>query len=57
MMVVTIVVRRRAGVNSAAKLGRRSVPARFFAIQAGDSGRNGRMTISGMAGRTPEISV
>ncbi len=57
MIVVTIVVRRRSGANSAAMLGRLSVPAAFFCCQAGDSGRNGRIRISGMAGMTPDISV
>ena len=38
-------------------LGRFSVPACFFAFQAGDSGKNGRMRIKGMAGITPEINV
>ena len=55
--VVTIVVRRNCGVNSSAIDGRRSVPAAFFACQAGDSGRKGRMMISGSAGNTPEINV
>ena len=43
MIVVTIVVRRRSGLNSAAMLGRFSVPAARFCAQAGDSGRNGRI--------------
>ena len=49
MMVVTIVVRRSSGVNNAARLGRRNVPAALFRCQAGDSGRNGRITMSGRA--------
>ena len=57
MGLVMIVVRRSSGVNSAAKLGRFSVPAFFFSCHSGDSGRNGRINISGMAGMTPEISV
>ena len=57
MTVVTIVVRRNCGVKSAAKLGRLSVPARFFCRHIGDSGRNGRMMMSGIAGMTPDISV
>ena len=57
MIVVTIVVRRNAGENSAAMLGRFSVPAAFFCCQIGDSGRNGRMRISGIAGIRPDISV
>ena len=57
MIVVTIVVRRNCGRNSSAKLGRFSVPAAFFSCHAGDSGRNGRMMISGIAGMTPDISV
>ena len=55
--VVTIVVRRNSGVKRAAKLGRLRVPARFFSCHAGDSGRNGLMTMSGIAGITPDISV
>ena len=54
---MTIVVLRRSPWNSSARLGRLSVPACFFSRQAGDSGRKGRMSISGMAGITPEISV
>ena len=50
MIVVTIVVRRSSGENSAAMLGRLSVPALFFCCQIGDSGRNGRIRISGIAG-------
>jgi hypothetical protein len=57
MIVVTIVVRLKRGWNSSPKLGRLSVPARFFSRQIGDSGRKGRMTISGIAGRIPDISV
>ena len=57
MIVVTIVVRRNSGVNNAAKLGRLSVPASFLARHVGDSGRNGRMIISGIAGMSPEMSV
>ena len=55
--VVTIVVVRSAGEKSAAMLGRFSVPAAFFCCHAGDSGRNGRMKISGIAGITPDITV
>ena len=57
MIVVTIVVRRSSGEKSWAMLGRFSVPAAFFSAQAGDSGRNGRITSSGIAGITPEMSV
>ena len=57
MIVVTIVVRRSSGENSSAMLGRRSVPAARFCAQTGDSGRNGRIAISGMAGIRPDISV
>jgi hypothetical protein len=57
MIVVTIVVRRSSGVKSAATEGRFSVPAAFFACHAGDSGRKGRMMMSGSAGMTPEMSV
>ena len=55
--VVTIVVRRSAGANNSAMLGRRSVPASLRCRQTGDSGRNGRMRMSGTAGMTPDISV
>ena len=55
--VVTRVVRRYRIWNSWAGLGRLRVPAAFFSRQTGDSGRNGRMTIRGMAGTTPDISV
>ena len=55
--VVTIVVVRNCGWNNSPKLGRFSVPASFFAAHVGDSGRNGRMMISGIAGTTPDISV
>ena len=55
--VVTIVVVRNCGWKSSPKLGRLSVPAVFFSRQVGDSGRNGRMRISGIAGMTPDISV
>src|SRR5579872_5125344 len=57
MIVVTIVVRRSRGSKSSVRLGRLSAPAAFFAAQAGDSGRNGRITISGMAGINPDINV
>jgi hypothetical protein len=57
MIVVTMVVRRNSGVKSAAKLGRLRVPARFFSSHAGDSGRNGRISINGIAGMTPDMSV
>ena len=58
MIVVTIVVRAELRARTArAMLGRLSVPACFFCCQIGDSGRNGRMTISGIAGITPDISV
>lgn len=57
MIVVTIVVRRKAGENSSPIVGRCKVPAARFAAQIGDSGRNGRMRIKGNAGMTPDISV
>src|SRR5262249_18479823 len=57
MIVVIMVVRRNCGAYSSATLGRFSVPAAFFSLQSGDSGRNGRMTISGIAGIKPEIIV
>ena len=57
MIVVTIVVCANRGWNSSPKLGRFSVPASFFSRHAGDSGRNGRIRISGIAGMTPDISV
>ena len=55
--VVTIVVRRKRGANSSPKLGRLSVPWRLRCSHNGDSGRNGRMIISGSAGANPDISV
>ena len=54
---MTIVTRFRSPWKIAARLGRFSVPACFFARQAGDSGRNGRIRMSGSAGITPEMSV
>ena len=57
MIVVTIVVRRSAGENSSPRLGRRSVPAARFSAHTGDSGRNGRIRMSGIAGINPDISV
>ena len=54
---VTIVVRRSSGAKSAAMLGRLSVPAARLAAQIGDSGRKGRIRISGKAGIRPDISV
>ena len=57
MIIVTMVVRRSSGANSPAMLGRLSVPADFLAAHFGDSGRNGRITISGIAGIKPDISV
>ena len=57
MIVVTIVVRANCGWKSSPNDGRFSVPAAFFSRQTGDSGRNGRMTISGIAGMRPDISV
>ena len=55
--VVTMVVLRKRGLNSSAKLGRLSVPASFFTFQVGDSGRNGRITMRGIAGMIPDINV
>src|SRR5262245_37942634 len=52
-----IVVRRSSGANSSRKLGRFKVPASFFFCHEGDSGKNGRMTISGIAGINPDINV
>jgi len=57
MIVVTSVVRRNSGENNAPRLGRRSVPAALLAAHLGDSGRNGRITIKGIAGMMPLISV
>ena len=57
MIVVTIVVRANRGWKSSPKHGRFSVPAGFFSRHTGDSGRNGRITISGIAGIRPDISV
>ena len=55
MIVVTIVVRASCGEKSSAKLGRFSVPSARFARHAGDSGRNVRIIINGMAGISPDI--
>src|SRR5687767_43409 len=52
-----IVVRRRPGAKISRRLGRLSVPASFFRCHTGDSGRNGRMIIKGIAGIRPDISV
>ena len=57
MSVDTTVVRSKAGENSCMMLGRFNVPASFFCFQTGDSGRNGRMKMSGMAGSSPDIKV
>jgi len=57
MIVVTTVVRRNCGVNRSAMFGRFNVPAAFFSRQMGDSGRNGRTIIRGIAGITPDMSV
>ena len=38
-------------------LGRFSVPSFFLRAHSGDSGRNGRMIIRGIAGMTPAINV
>ena len=35
----------------------RALPAARCAFQIGDSGRNGRIRISGIAGMTPDITV
>ena len=55
--VVTQVVSRNAGWKSSVRLGRFNVPLDFFSCQAGDSGKNGLMIISGIAGMIPEIKV
>ena len=55
--VVTSVVLIKAGEKSSAMLGRLRVPACFFSIHFGDSGKNGRMISSGIAGISPDISV
>ena len=47
--VTRIVVNRRSGANKATIDGLRRVAAWLFCCQAGDSGRNGRMTINGRA--------
>jgi hypothetical protein len=54
---VTSVTRRYCGAKSSAMLGRFSVPAARCAFQIGDSGRNGRITMTGIAGMTPVIKV
>ena len=56
-IAVTIDVRANSGENSAAIVGRLSVPVLRFSAQTGDSGKNGRMMISGIAGMSPEINV
>ena len=48
---------RSAGRNSSAKLGRFNVPLDFFSCQIGDSGRNGRVRMRGIAGISPDSSV
>ena len=40
-----------------AKLGRFKVPLDFFSCQIGDSGKNGRARMSGIAGISPDSSV
>src|SRR5262245_20827628 len=57
MIVETRVTRLRAGENSSLMLGRFNVPAARFSLHTGDSGRNGRITMSGRAGITPLIRV
>jgi hypothetical protein len=57
MIIVTHVVREYCAWNNPTKLGRFNVPAAFFSAHAGDSGRNGRISINGIAGSNPEISV
>jgi hypothetical protein len=57
MIVATIVVVRNAGWKSSPTLGRFKVPCWRFSFQIGDSGRNGRMMINGIAGIRPEINV
>ena len=55
--VVTIVVRANAGVEQLREARALQRAGRFFSRQVGDSGRNGRIRISGIAGMTPDISV
>ena len=57
MTAVTMVVWANSGVNSAPRLARLSWPVSRLRAQTGDSGRNGRMRISGIAGISPEMSV
>ena len=57
MSAVIHVVLRNAGWNNSPKLGRFSVPFAFFSRQTGDSGRNGRTAISGIAGSRPDNIV
>ncbi len=54
---MTSVVRRNSGAKISLNRGRRSVPAAFLIAHLGDSGRNGRIKISGIAGISPEIKV
>ena len=57
MIVVTIVVKLNSRENNSPMLGRLKVPAAFFAAHFGDSGRNGRIIISGIAGTMPLINA
>ena len=57
MRTLFVPARRNCGEKSSAKLGRCSIPACFLATHAGDSGKNGRMMMSGIAGITPEDAV
>jgi hypothetical protein len=57
MRVVTRVVFLRSPWKMAARLGLLRVPAVFFSRHVGDSGRNGRMMMSGSAGMTPDMRV
>ena len=55
--VETIVTRRRPGANSGRSPGRRNPPSRRLRSHTGDSGRNGRTSMSGIAGISPHSSV
>ena len=56
-MVATMVVFLSWGEKRSLILARFNSPASFFFCHSGDSGRKGRMMISGMAGIKPLIKV
>jgi len=50
-------VLHKAGRKSSIGFGRFKVPAAFFSLQIGDSGRKGRTTMTGIAGSIPNSSA